>query len=137
MALSVSMLANDSGWKPPPEVKKLAAQAKKDRQATAQALEQWLVQADQPVPSAAPTEGQRSGRAGLATTEEMELLAAQRGEPFDRLFLQMLIVNNQASANVLTAQQWGGKTPPLMDIAHRLAEAQKVELAQARRLLGR
>ncbi|HEU5108638.1 MAG TPA: DUF305 domain-containing protein [Micromonosporaceae bacterium] len=120
-----------------PAVKQLAAKAKKDREAAVDILEQWLIQAEQPVPSALPTEGQRSGRTGLASADEMKELEGVSGEPFDRLFLRMLIVNNQASVNVLNAQQWSGKTPPLMDIAHRLAEAQKVELTEARRLLGR
>jgi uncharacterized protein (DUF305 family) len=117
------------------EVRQLAAKAKKDRADVAFLLERWLVQNKQPVPSAAPTEGQTSGK-GLASPEEMARLAGQKGEPFDRLFLQMLIVNDQAVASLLTAQQWSGRAPPLMAIAHRLSDLQKVEVAKARSILG-
>jgi uncharacterized protein (DUF305 family) len=118
------------------EVRTLAAKAKEDRAEVAFLLERWLTENKQPVPSAAPTEGQAKGK-GLATPDEMALLSSLKGEPFDRLFLQMLIVNDQAAATLLTAQQWSGRAAPLMNIAHHLSNLQKVELAQARRLLGR
>jgi uncharacterized protein (DUF305 family) len=118
------------------EVKQLAAKAKKDRAEVAFLLERWLVQNKQPVPSAEPTAGQAAGK-GLATPKEMEYLSSITGEPFDRLFLQMLIVNDQAAATLLTAQQWSGRAAPLMNIAHHLSTLQKAEMLQARSILGR
>jgi uncharacterized protein (DUF305 family) len=118
------------------EVRTLAAKAKKDRADVAFLLERWLVQNKQPVPSATPTEGQNNGR-GLASPDEMTYLSRLTGEPFDRLFLQMLITNDQAAATLLTAQQWSGRAAPLMNIAHHLSNLQKVEVAEAHRLLGR
>jgi uncharacterized protein (DUF305 family) len=118
------------------EVKQLAAKAKKDRESVAFVLERWLVEHEQPVPSAAPTQGLAAGK-GLATAAEMALLEQATGEPFDRLFLRMLIMNDEAGAQLLTAQQWSGRAPPLMNVAHHLAETQKAELLEARSLLGR
>jgi uncharacterized protein (DUF305 family) len=118
------------------EVKQLAAKAKEDRADVAFLLERWLVQNKQPVPSAAPTEGQTSGK-GLASPDEMAYLSRFKGEPFDRLFLRMLIMNDQAAANLLTTQQWAGKAAPLMNIAHHLSDLHKAEMLEARRILGR
>jgi uncharacterized protein (DUF305 family) len=119
------------------EVKALAAKAEADRKDVVVLLNQWLIQSNQPVITASPTQGQAGGRSGLATADEIKELANAKGEPFDRLFLQMLIINNEAAANLLTGQQWSGKNAPLMSIAHKLSEDGKVELAKARQLLGR
>jgi uncharacterized protein (DUF305 family) len=119
------------------EVKALAAKAETDRKDVVAVLNQWLVQSKQPVISASPTAGQAGGRSGLASADEMKELANLSGEPFDRLFLQMLIINNESAANMLTGQQWAGKNPSLMSVAHELGEAGKAELVKARQLLGR
>jgi uncharacterized protein (DUF305 family) len=119
------------------EVKALAAKAETDRKDGVVLLNQWLIQSNQPVISASPTQGQAGGRSGLATADEIKELANLKGEPFDRLFLQMLIINNESAANLLNGQQWAGKNAPLMSIAHKLSNDGKAELAKARQLLGR
>jgi len=117
------------------QVRALAAKAKKDRADVAFLLKRWLEQAKQPVPSATPTQGQENGK-GLASPDELAQLAQVTGEQFDRLFLQMLILNDQAVTNLLTTQQWAGKAAPLMNIAHHLTDLHNAEMIEARRLLG-
>jgi uncharacterized protein (DUF305 family) len=117
------------------EVRTLAAKAKTDRADVTFLLQRWLEEAKQPVPSAAPTQGQDNGK-GLASPDEMTHLSQLKGEPFDRLFLQMLIKNDEAVTKLLTTQQWAGKAAPLMNIAHHLSNLHSAELLQARRLLG-
>jgi uncharacterized protein (DUF305 family) len=119
------------------DVKKLAAKAEKDRGDIVILLDRWLTEKRQPVPSAAPTAGQAGGRHGLATEAELATLAGVRGQPFDRLFLQMLIINNESATVLIKGQQWSGKSGPLMAIAHKLEDDHATELTAARRLLGR
>ena len=70
-------------------------------------------------------------------TPLLNTLAGLRGQPFDRLFLQMLIVNNRSASVLINGQQWAGKAAPLMSIAHKLNTDHTAELEAARRLLGR
>jgi uncharacterized protein (DUF305 family) len=120
-----------------PAVKQLAAKADKDRGDVVILLEKWLAEQRQPAPSTPPTVGQAGGKNGLATEAELATLAGAKGRPFDRLFLQMLIINNESATVLLKGQQWSGKAPELMAIAHKLQDDHEAELPAARRLLGR
>jgi uncharacterized protein (DUF305 family) len=119
-----------------PAVKKLAAKAEKDRQQVIDVINLWLKEAKQPIPDK-PTSAGQAGGSGLANEAEMGTLAGVKGEPFDRLFLQMLAINVEAEINLLNGQQWSGRNAPMMSISHKISDDHNAELKEARRLLGR
>lgn len=119
------------------KVKQLATNAQQDREPVVTILAKWLADHRQPAPSAPITAGQRGGASGIADEQEMTTLAGVEGTPFDRLFLQMLIINNEAATNLLNGEQWSGKAPALISLAHDLAASHQAEQGKARQLLGR
>jgi uncharacterized protein (DUF305 family) len=116
------------------EIKALAAKAEKDREPGLILLPRWFEEHHQPMPETSPRAGQGGG---TASAEDMAALANAQGADFDRLFLQTMIKNDEAAANLLTAQQWSGMHAPMMSLAHKLTDDQRVEISELRRLLGR
>jgi uncharacterized protein (DUF305 family) len=113
-----------------PEVKALAVKAEKDREAGLILLPMWLDKNHQP-----QTAGQGGGAA--VSTDAIAALGKAEGAAFDKLFLETMLTNDEAAANLLTAQQWSGMSGPLMSLAHKVSADQQVEMAELRRLLNR
>jgi uncharacterized protein (DUF305 family) len=113
-----------------PEVKALAVKAEKDREEGLILLPMWLDKNGQPQ---AP--GQGGGAA--ASTDALAALNKAEGAAFDRLFLESMLTNDEAAANLLTAQQWSGMSGPLLSLAHKVSADQQAEMTELRRLLNR
>lgn len=130
-AMELIKLAKERATRP--EVKALAVQAEKNRQAALILVPMWLEKFKQPSAPALPPD--QAGGIGASANDVAALRAAQ-GAAFDKLFLELIIKIDEATDILSNGQQWSGIDGRLMSLAHKVQDDEKVELPKARQLLG-
>lgn len=109
-------------------------------------FEEWLTARGEdvpPAPAVGDTDGHEShdaheGVPGMATTVELDELAAARGEAFDRLFLELMIRHHEGAllmvADLFAAG--GGQEPAAFALAQHVDADQRIEIARMRDMLA-
>lgn len=104
-------------------------------------MEQWLADqgAEQPDEHAHHSGDHAAMMPGMLTPEQMQTLAAARGEEFDRLFLQSMIRHHEGAIamveSVLAGEQ-SGQDSWVFQVASGIGGDQAVEIARMKQLLA-
>jgi uncharacterized protein (DUF305 family) len=95
------------------QVKAIAARIHDEQEPEIELLETWLKDRGYAVPETPGADAHghddsaHEGMPGMATNEQMDALAAAKGEEFDRMFLEMMIRHHQGALTMLG--EWAGK----------------------------
>ena len=75
---------------------------------------------------------------GMLTTEQLDHLEGARGEAFDELFLQYMILHHEGAVRMvedLLTDGFGGQEPQVFQLAQHVESDQQVEISRMRALL--
>ncbi len=117
------------------DVKGIADRIADTQQPEIDMMNRWLELHDLPRVDPAG-HGAHVGMPGMATPDQMQTLRAARGEAFDTLFLQMMIVHHQGALTMVEQVRRGGVNVRVQEIADDLAVTQNDEIHRMRRMLG-
>ncbi|MFV0136247.1 DUF305 domain-containing protein [Streptomyces sp. HMX87] len=148
-ALEMARLAADRSASA--EVKDLAARIEQAQDPEIRTMTGWLKSWGEDVPEATDpmsgTDGSghaghtgmpgMPGMPGMMDAQEMEELAEAEGEAFDRLFLTLMVEHHEGAVEMATTQREKGRYGPAGVMAEDIVRAQKAEIAEMNKLLGK
>lgn len=73
---------------------------------------------------------------GMLTVDELDALAALRGQEFDRAWLEAMIAHHEGAVSMAEDVLADGESAEIRDLAGRITAAQGDEIARMRALLG-
>ena len=123
-----------------PEIVDVAGRIESSQEDEISFMQEWLAERGETVPDPA---GQRAMRmqdmmAGMATSEQMEALAAAEGTAFDRLFLELMIVHHEGAVTMvqeLHSTQGAAYDPVLFEFTNDVQNDQAAEIDRMSALL--
>ncbi|GAA4061433.1 DUF305 domain-containing protein [Nonomuraea soli] len=115
-----------------PEIKELAGRIKAAQDPEITTLTGWLTAWGEPVE--APM---HHGMPGMLSDDDMARLGAAQGAAFDRLFAEQMIAHHEGAIEMAETERSDGRDPAAKALAKEIAEAQKAEVAQLRKILER
>lgn len=121
------------------EMRLLARRIEQSQQYEIGLMRRWLEQRGESVPDPDDRSAHRAHMAGIATPEQMQQLAAARGEAFERLFLQLMIRHHQGAlvmVEQLQSQEGAGQEPELYMLVSHVDADQRAEIARMQRMLN-
>jgi uncharacterized protein (DUF305 family) len=104
-------------------------------------LAAWLEDRGEDVPAehAADHPGDDHAMPGMLTTEQLAHLEVARGEAFDELFLQYMILHHEGAVRMvedLLTNGFGGQEPQVFQLAQHVQSDQLIEIARMRTVLA-
>jgi uncharacterized protein (DUF305 family) len=119
-----------------PQVRQLAGMIKAAQSAEIQTMTGWLRAWGQPtaMPSN-PMGGMEHGMPGMMSGQDMSRMAAMHGQPFDRMFLQMMIIHHQGAIEMARTELARGVNPAARRLARSIEVSQSAQIRQMRQLL--
>jgi uncharacterized protein (DUF305 family) len=75
------------------------------------------------------------GMTGMTTPEQMDQLEVASGTVFDAMFLQMMIAHHEGAITDAQAELAEGSNPQAKDLAQKIVDDQRAEIAQMQQLL--
>jgi uncharacterized protein (DUF305 family) len=139
-AVEMADMALDPTHEASPEVKKLAQQIKGAQDPEIQEMTEWLQAWGAPTAMPGAT-GDMSGMdhsghdmggmtmSGMMTEEQMQQLAAAKGEAFDTLWLQMMIEHHEGAIQMAEQVKATSSNQQVITLADAIIAAQKKEIA--------
>ncbi len=115
-------------------VKKLAEQIKGAQDPEIQQMLGFLKTWGAPAPGDHGGSGGHDGT-GMMTGDQMKQLQEATGAPFDRMFLQMMIVHHQGAITDAQRQLAEGSNPQAKQLATQIIAAQTAEITRMQQLL--
>ncbi|MFI6477164.1 DUF305 domain-containing protein [Nonomuraea sp. NPDC050663] len=115
-----------------PEVRQLASTIKAAQDPEITTLTGWLTAWGEPVE--APM---HHGMPGMLSDDDLARLGAAKGAAFDRLFAEQMIAHHEGAIEMAETEQSDGHDPAAKALAEQIAQAQKAEVAQLRKILER
>ena len=122
-----------------PRVSDLAARIEAAQAPELDTLTGWL--SEWGVDGAGEDGGHGSGMAhdaasmGTMSEEDMEALTAAEGAPFDRLFLEQMIVHHTGAVEMAETELADGEFPTALEMAETIRTTQNEEIAEMEQLL--
>ena len=101
----------------------------------------WLEDWGQGTPSGSMDHGDMGhgdasgGMPGMMTADQMNMLEDAEGEPFDRMFLEMMIQHHEGAIDMARTEQANGENPDAIALAEQVETDQEAEIATMKRLL--
>jgi uncharacterized protein (DUF305 family) len=102
-------------------------------------MEQWLAERKVQLPEGDDHAAHTGLMPGMLTPEQLDALAAARGDDFDRLFLQSMITHHLGAVEMveeLLTGGFGGQESQVFQLAQHIGSDQQVEIARMRSLLA-
>ena len=123
-----------------PEVVDAAGRITLSQQDEMEFMEQWLSARGEPAPDPTDHGAMHTSHrmAGMATSEQMDELAASEGADFDRMFLQLMIAHHEGAVTMveeLLEQPGSAYDPMLFEFANDVTNDQTAEIERMHALL--
>ncbi|MFJ6562559.1 DUF305 domain-containing protein [Streptomyces sp. NPDC091412] len=121
------------------EVKDLATRIEKAQDPEIATMSGWLESWGAKVPSAMPGMD-HSGHAGMPRMmdgQDTNKLAKASGADFDRMFLTMMAEHHEGAVEMATTEKTNGRYGPARKTADDIITAQKAEIEEMNKLLGK
>ncbi|MER7051412.1 DUF305 domain-containing protein [Streptomyces sp. NPDC000351] len=140
-ALEMARLA--AGRSASAKVEDLAARIEKAQDPEISTMTGWLKAWGEKVPRASePMPGMddhstHSGMPGMMDGQDMAELEEASGKAFDRMFLTMMVEHHEGAVEMAATQTAKGRYAPAKALAGDIATAQKAEITEMNKLLGR
>lgn len=115
------------------EVIALAAGIEKAQGPEMEQIASLLKQFGKPAPSA--DMGHMTGMPGMASTEQLAVLAGKSGTDFDKMFLTLMIAHHTGAIDMGTREQSEGKNADVQKLAETIVTAQRTEIDKMNTLL--
>jgi uncharacterized protein (DUF305 family) len=127
-----------------PQVKDLAARIQAGQQPEIDQMSGMLRAWNASVPASDTAQGgmgqmdhgASGGMPGMMSGDQMRQLGQASGEPFDRMFLQMMIAHHQGAVTMARTELSNGQNPDARQLAQRIIDAQQREITEMQTLLG-
>jgi uncharacterized protein (DUF305 family) len=121
-------------------VKLLAERMTISQESEMEQMQQWLAQRDESLRDPRDPDHSHAARTmpGLITDEQMTTLEAARGEEFDRLFLESMIVHHQGAITMVEElyDAGGGLESEIDSIARHVVADQGIEISRMQGMLA-
>lgn len=136
-ALEMARLAADRASSA--EVEDLASRIEKAQDPEIKTMTGWLTSWGEDVPKSTPgaDHSGHSGMAGMMDGKEMEELEKASGTDFDTMFLTMMVEHHEGAVEMATTEKDKGEYGPATAMADDIITAQKAEIAEMNKLLGK
>ncbi|GLZ48253.1 hypothetical protein Acsp06_44380 [Actinomycetospora sp. NBRC 106375] len=118
-----------------PEVRDLATQIGREQGPEIEQMNQMLAAWGAPPPPAGSMGPMPMH--GMMSAEQLQLLGAQSGPAFDRMFLQMMIEHHTGAVQMAQTEQAQGLDRRAVELAGAIVLAQQREIAEMQNLLAR
>lgn len=119
-----------------PQVRQLAKTIKAAQSPEIQAMAGWLRAWGQPIAMPSnPMGGMEHGMPGMMSSQDMNRLRAMHGQPFDRMFLQMMIIHHHGAIEMAKTELAHGANPAAKRLARSIEVSQSAQIKQMRQLL--
>jgi uncharacterized protein (DUF305 family) len=135
-AVEMAVLALDPKAAASGEVMALATAIKGAQDPEIAAMSQMLTSWGQKVPAADASMGDMV-MDGFMTAAQMKELAAATGPAFDKMWLTMMIAHHEGAITMADKLSNGGKSIEALSLAAQITVAQKAEIDQMNKLLGK
>ncbi len=123
-----------------PEIVDVAGRIRVSQQDEIEFMRDWLRQRGEPVPNPSDHDAMHTSHrmAGMATSRQMEELAAAEGTDFDRMFLQLMITHHEGAVTMveeLLEQPGAAYDPTLFEFTTDVTNDQAAEVERMNALL--
>ena len=121
-----------------PQIRQLARTIKAAQSPEIHTMTGWLQAWGQPTAMPVnPMGGMEHAMPGMMSSQDMSRLGATHGQPFDRMFLQMMIIHHQGAIEMAKTELAHGANPGAKRLARSIEVSQSAQIRYMRQLLQR